>query len=108
MAKGKSADDDMTMFEILSRFGHVMLGDREEMIIFVWGGEREFHVFQHGGKDVWYRVDSWTVPSKPMSRESAMDRCRERLSEIMADDAMNEYHDMLVDKRKAHRAARAS
>ncbi len=104
MAKVKGDDDDMTIFEVLSRFGHIMLGDAEEMIVFVWGGEREFHVFQHGGRGIWYRVDNWTVPSKPMSRESAVDRCRERLSEIMADQGMNEFHDMLVDKRKAHRA----
>lgn len=104
---GRAHDDDTTIFGILSDFGRILLGDEEEGLLFVWGGDCEFHVFQNGGRGTWYRVDGWTVPTKPLSLESAMDRCRERLSLIMADQGMNEFHDMMVDKRKAHREARS-
>lgn len=98
MASGN--DDDMTIFDILDRCGRVMLGDESSGLIFVWNGSSTFHVFRHGGNGVWYTVDGWTTDVNPKSLEEGMDRCRERLSLIMAEEAEIERHDAEIDARR--------
>lgn len=100
--------EDMTVFEILSRCGRVLLGDEEREWIYTWNGSAEFACWQHAGRGRFYQIDFWTTDVPPKTLEQAMDRCRERLSEALADEGANEHHDMLVDKRKAHQAGSTS
>lgn len=95
MAKGD--DDDMTIFDILERCGRIVLGDESSGRIFCWNGSSTFHVFQHGGGATWYTVDGWMTDVNPKTMEEAMDRCRERLSLQMAEEAENERHDAEID-----------
>ena len=99
-ATASGNDDDMTIFDILERCGRILLGDEETGRIFCWNGGSEFHVFQHGGKGAWYTVDFWTTSEPPVTLEKAMDRCRERLSLQMAEEAEMERHDADIDARR--------
>lgn len=101
----RDSDDDMTVFDILERCGRILLGNEDMGLIFAWNGGSEFHVFNHGGKGVWYCVDFWSTSEPPTTLEGAMDRCRERLSLILCDEGVNESHDMQVDKLRAERAS---
>jgi len=98
MASGN--DDDMTIFDILDRCGRIVLGDESSGRIFCWNGSSTFHVFQHGGGATWYTVDGWMTDVNPKTMEEAMDRCRERLSLQMAEEAENERHDAEIDARR--------
>lgn len=95
MASGN--DDDMTIFDILDRCGRIMLGDESSGRIFTWNGSSTFAVFQHGGNGVWYAIDGWQTDVNPKSLGEAMDRCRERLSLQMEEEAENARHDAEID-----------
>lgn len=92
----------MTVFEVLSRCGRILLGDEDTGLVFVWNGSLTFTTFQHAGRGKFYAVDAWTVEGVPATLDVAIDKCRERLSEIVADEGINEHHDLLA--AKAHEA----
>lgn len=100
MAK-PSGGEDMTVFEILSRCGRILLGDEEMAILYVWNGSLTFSAFQHAGRGRFYQVDAWTAEEAPLSLEAAMDKCSARLSEALADEGVNEVHDARAIKRRA-------
>lgn len=106
MANG-STGEDMSIFEILDRCGRILLGVEDMGLIYTWNGSAEFGVWQHAGHGKFYQVDFWTTDVPPRSLESAMDRCRERLSQLLADEGSNEFHDAMVDKRRARQEARS-
>ena len=101
MAKPGSCGEDMTVFEILSRCGRILLGDEEMEILYAWNGSLTFSAFQHAGHGRFYQIDAWTVEEAPRSLDVAMDKCRARLSDALADEGVNEVHDARVIKRKA-------
>jgi hypothetical protein len=107
MANG-STGEDMTVFQILDRCGKIVFANESMGLMFTWDGKATFGTWQSAGFGKWYLIDEWTLPAKAVSLESAVDRCRERLSLILADEGSNEYHDMLVDRKNARRASRAS
>ncbi len=70
--------DDVTMFDILSRCGAVILGDEELQLIYVWNGSVTFNVFHYGGGNSWYCVDHWTTSEAPKDHADAIRRCEAR------------------------------
>lgn len=93
MAKPGSCGEDMTVFEILSLCGRILLGDEEMEILYVWNGSLTFSAFQRAGRGRFYQVDVWTAEEAPRSLEVATHECRKRLSEALADEGVNEVHD---------------
>lgn len=100
MATPEGCGEEMTVFEILSRCGRILLGDEDMGLVFVWNGSLTFTTFQHAGRGKFYAVDAWTVEGVPATLDVATRKCRERLSDIVADEEINEHHDLLVAKAR--------
>lgn len=96
---GRENCDDTTIFEILACGGRILLGNEDNGWIYSWNGSSEFTCWQHAGNSKYYSVDFWTTDVKPKDLEEAVQRCHDRLSLALSDEASNEYHDMQVDKR---------
>lgn len=97
----KSMEGDVTVFDIIEAGGKIVHAEKEHGLIFSWNGDGTFNVFMHAGKSIWNLTDSWTTMEPPRNLAEAVQRCKERMSEILADEASNEFHDAQVDKRKA-------